>query len=452
MFQNIINYMEVFTLFKQHDLRDTKHKDNIKNVKRFFIMFSISATSILALTVFSPEIQTQAKSVKKIYLTVGEKKKIKKKKKAWKIKTTGVIKLKNNKKIIAQNVGKTKLVRKTGNKKKIIKVIVENPSISKSKIFTENNDYIEIKMNNTKRNVDWSISDKSNFSIVDKTKNTLTLKPLTDSGYCEVIGKVGNKSYSCQVYSGNIIPYTFCIELGDTKNLISEDFGKSYNLKFKQENPNIISIDEHGNATAKSLGITSVCVEINGTIKNGTIIVVPKDSLLNKNIFVIKKPAYFYINSIEEAKHYLPEIVYKAFVDLNFSIEHVTDEEMEEHLGPGYAAYFSLKSRKVVTTDNQCMVLLHEFGHFFNHLKGYISNDAEFLKIFEEEKYFFNYSYPQTASNEYFAESFAYYMLAPFKFQKTHPKTFEYLDKLVDSLSYEDAHKLWLKYHIAWGE
>ena len=387
------------------------------------------------------EITVVVKKAKEIRLAVGDYKEIGKGK--WNSTQIAAVK---NKKLIAKKAGKTYIKNKKG---KCYKVIVEAPRLSKTTAVT--NDPITLKLSGTKQKIKWNLSNINDFSIKVKSWNKVTIEPISMSGYTTVTATVGHTDYTCRIYTGNVIPYTTTVCQNTTQNVISSEFASSHNLDFSTEDPSIAEIDTHGNIIGKKPGLTTVNVTINGTVKKGSICVIAPGVKYSLSGSSVKKPVYFEIKSLEEAKPYIPTMLYQAFNELGFQFKSKTKEEMYDRLGKdGYGGYFSITDREIGMYNKDCISVLHEFGHFLNHLKGYVSNTDAFKKIYEKEKDGFLEDYPKTAPNEYFAESYAYYRLAPYQFQITHPETYTFIKEMEDSLSEDDIKELWYKYDHLW--
>lgn len=87
-------------------------------------------------------------------------------------------------------------------------------------------------------------------------------------------------------------------------------------------------------------------------------------------------------------------------------------------------------------TVNMCYVTIHEFGHYFDCLIGFESEEEEWIVIAEKEAenavfYSEYYSDPK----EYFAHSFLYYLLGSCDWgnKERCPETYKYMDELINT-------------------
>lgn len=94
-------------------------------------------------------------------------------------------------------------------------------------------------------------------------------------------------------------------------------------------------------------------------------------------------------------------------------------------------------SKPVIIVESAYLdsTLLHEVGHAIDYVLGdvkFISEDNEFLNIYEEEKeiFFSNNEYIKNSSKEYFAESYVLFCNKPYDLKAKAPKTYEYFKKI----------------------
>ena len=97
---------------------------------------------------------------------------------------------------------------------------------------------------------------------------------------------------------------------------------------------------------------------------------------------------------------------------------------------------------KVEDREEAMTALIHEIGHYIDYTHDTISETEEFKGIKAEEVGELAYYFKPNKGNyknteEYFAESFKYYILEPEELEKRCPKTFRYIDKIVKSYSKE---------------
>jgi len=82
----------------------------------------------------------------------------------------------------------------------------------------------------------------------------------------------------------------------------------------------------------------------------------------------------------------------------------------------------------------------HEFGHMidYGYNREYESGDVEFTDIYYDEKDYFvtdnNYAYATSNTTEYFADSFAEYMMNPQRLKDNTPRTYAYIDYVVHNI------------------
>lgn len=82
--------------------------------------------------------------------------------------------------------------------------------------------------------------------------------------------------------------------------------------------------------------------------------------------------------------------------------------------------------------------LYHEMGHYldsrYKNVYGTSASESQdFLSIYNEEKQNAS-SYAQTKSSEYFAENYANYLMTPFKFKESCPRTYAFFEETVNTV------------------
>lgn len=124
------------------------------------------------------------------------------------------------------------------------------------------------------------------------------------------------------------------------------------------------------------------------------------------------------------------------------------DISREYYNGPvsGRIAGLALSNEKKIYIQNKRSdirrAMIHEFGHFFDYDTDMSSGSTSFKKIYENEKGSFKEKWKtdnHSISNEqeYFAEAFAQILLYPDILKDNCPKTFNYINELIDTYIYE---------------
>ncbi len=89
----------------------------------------------------------------------------------------------------------------------------------------------------------------------------------------------------------------------------------------------------------------------------------------------------------------------------------------------------------ITVRDTNPDTTYHEFGHFLALLAGDVYSSPELKEAFEQEKdkpNFGNPDYGKTKPNEYFACSYANYILRPKQLKKATPKTYAFVEKTLE--------------------
>lgn len=96
-------------------------------------------------------------------------------------------------------------------------------------------------------------------------------------------------------------------------------------------------------------------------------------------------------------------------------------------------------------------------GHFLSLLKGkgdYIDKSNDFISIFNTEKSLYrgnNKTYITQDTGEYFAESFRDYTENPSVLKQQRPKTYSYINNMVNSISDKDITAFRNAYEWIWN-
>lgn len=153
-----------------------------------------------------------------------------------------------------------------------------------------------------------------------------------------------------------------------------------------------------------------------------------------------------YVDRCEEMLSLLPESICYLFVDYGWHF-YVTTENiaMTEFDGE----YSSVKGVtdveslyvKVEDRDNATSTtILHEFGHFVDYCCNFPSEKKEFLAILEQETQSardMGMDYGPGDNEEYFAESFLWYLTFPEKMESHIPLTYDFMHRCLTETIYE---------------
>lgn len=157
----------------------------------------------------------------------------------------------------------------------------------------------------------------------------------------------------------------------------------------------------------------------------------------------------FSISKFSNIKGHVDSKIYNAFVNLGFQLK------IDPSLSTTGA--FSVEHWLIQLKKGSSSYLLHELGHFLSALKGgsgkYADQSGEFSKIFNEEKALYhgnNQSYITKDTGEYFAESFRDYTEDAAALKKQRPKTYNYINSLINSLSDSDITAFKNRYSWMW--
>lgn len=153
-----------------------------------------------------------------------------------------------------------------------------------------------------------------------------------------------------------------------------------------------------------------------------------------------------YVNRCEEMLSLLPESICYLFVDYGWHF-YVTDEDiaMTEFDGE----YSSVKGVtdvqrlyiKVEDRDNATSTtIIHEFGHFLDYCCNFPSEKEGFLAVLEletESARDMGMDYGTGNNEEYFAESFLWYLTAPEEMESHIPLTYDFIHRCLTETIYE---------------
>ena len=129
----------------------------------------------------------------------------------------------------------------------------------------------------------------------------------------------------------------------------------------------------------------------------------------------------------------MPETVKARLNESGWKI-HVTSNNISRMFGYPYAImamteYYSY-STWIGTQDASAVI--HECGHAYDFLTGWVSNTQEFYDIYASEVGSFAASFPTHPNNygdvvEYWAESFSIYVMKPEQLNQVCPRTYNYI-------------------------
>jgi len=165
----------------------------------------------------------------------------------WSTSNKKVATVSSNGKVTAKKKGTATITAKVANKSLKCKVNVETTSISKSKITLEKGSTYTLKVNDTKRTVNWSSSNKDIATVSSNGKVTAK-----KSGTATITAKVGSKKMKCQVtvkgsrYIDNIV-----ISYLETKTSVIALLTNNNSVAISIS-PDMIFYDEKGNIQSKT--------------------------------------------------------------------------------------------------------------------------------------------------------------------------------------------------------
>lgn len=186
--------------------------------------------------------------------------------------------------------------------------------------------------------------------------------------------------------------------------------------------------------TKKNSKTKSIITTIVTTVKTTQIISATSSNTTSNN--VCTKNVGFSISKLSDINGHVHPKVYNAFNTLGFTLK----------INPSLptTGRFSVNTHDIQLKRGYSSYLLHEMGHFLSVVKGhnrYIDQDAEFKNIYQDEKNDYignNKAYVISDSGEYFAESFCDYTENPSELKIHRPRTYDFINKAVNSLSDND--------------
>lgn len=126
--------------------------------------------------------------------------------------------------------------------------------------------------------------------------------------------------------------------------------------------------------------------------------------------------------------------VIKAYNTLNFKI----------NVNPNvnYSGYFDARNQLITLNAKQMDMfpdtVYHELGHFLAFIAGNVDTKADYVAIYNKEKETFtgvNKAYAIQSSSEFFAECVRVYTMEPDNLKKMCPKTYDAIEKALNSVT-----------------
>lgn len=157
----------------------------------------------------------------------------------------------------------------------------------------------------------------------------------------------------------------------------------------------------------------------------------------------------FSISKFSDIKGHVNTKIYNAFTTLGFQFK----------INPSLSStgMFSVRQHNIQLKTGRSSYLYHELGHFLSLLKGkgdYIDKSNDFISIFNAEKSAYrgnNKAYVTQDTGEYFAESFCDYTENPSVLKQQRPKTYNYINNMVNSISDNDITAFRNTYEWIWN-
>lgn len=313
-------------------------------------------------------------------------------------------------------------------------VIIESPYFKKHEFHQVYGDTFNLKRKDCHEKVKY-LYDSWYF---DKTKKGFYV--YEDYGVAKIKAKVNNKILdSATIHIGNLIPERTECRIGHTKELYPKQTRQIIDFKLESNDPKIVSISKTGLLTPRSIGITTIKATLNNKQYFGTVIVTNKQQTYDLRV-----------DKISDYKSYISPMLYQALskFKIDYQIARVLPAYPND---PDVAGYIDITAHQIYirSDQNYSEITFHELGHFFNHLKGYISGSKEFYEIYKTEAFknkSYYRDYARTSPNEYFAEAFVPYIFEPNIMKVKSPLTYNFIDKAYKSISNTEIQDLINKY------
>ena len=145
-------------------------------------------------------------------------------------------------------------------------------------------------------------------------------------------------------------------------------------------------------------------------------------------------------SKIDDLKGIVAPDIIAVFKELGFTVEIDTKEAKAK----GYSGCFSPSRKKIILARGDTATLIHEVGHFISFIKFGGDSKEEFIRVYESDKaraakFYRLASYTTKARNEYFAESISTFYMNGAKLKSQCPKTYAYMQSVINSVSMQDA-------------
>ena len=198
-------------------------------------------------------------------------------------------------------------------------------------------------------------------------------------------------------------------------------------------------------------GIYKVKAKLNGKVYR-----------MKKSVTLLSFKGDFNVMSFEDTKRVLPSYVVESLKQHHYTfsivgkkaLDHFSQDLSAEHTVSGI---HDLDNRRIVVSDTSAVVVLHEIGHFvscsFQKVKGEnLTQTKEWKEIYNSEKGKFvsktgfeevKEIYAATSPNEFFAECFQQYYLAPSTLAKNCPKAYSFVQRTMIRDFIQIAGTLW---------
>ena len=155
----------------------------------------------------------------------------------------------------------------------------------------------------------------------------------------------------------------------------------------------------------------------------------------------------FSISKFTDVKGHINPKLYNAFITLGFQFK----------INPSLSTtgVFSVQQHNIQLKTGRSSYLYHELGHFLSILKGrggkYIDKSSEFINAEKSAYRGNNKAYVTQDTGEYFAESFCDYTENPSVLKQQRPKTYNYINNMVNSISDNDITAFRNTYEWIWN-
>lgn len=150
---------------------------------------------------------------------------------------------------------------------------------------------------------------------------------------------------------------------------------------------------------------------------------------------------------IDDLEGIIDEDVIIAFKELGFKVE-VNSKEAKKY---GYSGCFSPSRKKIILARGDTATLIHEMGHFISFIKLGADAKKDFATVYNKErskasKIYRMPGYTTGAKNEYFAESVSTFYVKGGKLKSSCPKTYAYIEAVINSVSLQDVNNVKSEY------